>query len=88
MRFTSRPKVRLGERLSMLGLEYRFVTEFLQGSIKNRNDLLQKLLPAIKNFAKRQGTFFRRIERSHAIHWLPEPTLEAAMSVIRENAST
>ena len=76
------------ERLSTLGLEYRFVTDFLQGSIKNRNDLLQKLLPAIKNFAKRQGTFFRRIERSHTIHWLPEPTVEAALAVIREHAAS
>lgn len=75
------------ERLSMLGLEYRFVTEFLQGSIKNRNDLLQKLLSAIKNFAKRQGTFSRRIERSHPIHWLPEPMLESAMAVIRGHAA-
>ena len=75
------------ERLSMLGLEYRFVTDFLLGHTNNHNDLLQKLLPAIKNFAKRQGTFFRRIERSHPIHWLPEPTLESALAVIRERAA-
>ena len=54
------------ERLELLGLEYRFVAEFLQGKIQNRNDLYQKLRAAIVAYAKRQGTWFRRMEKRGA----------------------
>lgn len=76
------------DRLMSLGLEYRFVTEFVQGIIKNRNDLFQKLAPAIKNFAKRQETWFRRMEkRGTTIQWLDTPDCKLAMSVIREHTA-
>ncbi len=68
------------ERLRSLGLEYRFVTDYLEGAIKNRNDLFQKLNVAIRNFAKRQETWFRRMERNGAeIHWIAEANLEQAL---------
>lgn len=77
------------ERLELLGLEYRFVTEYLQGSIKNKNDLFQKLLPAIKNFAKRQATWFRRMEKKGIdIHWLDEPTIDSALEVVQKPSAT
>jgi tRNA dimethylallyltransferase len=77
------------ERLDTLGLEYRFVAQYLQGTINNQNDLFQKLLPAIKNFAKRQGTWFRRMEKKGVtIHWLAEPTIECAMAVINKNTQS
>jgi len=57
-------------RLDLFGLEYRFVARFLQGEL-NRNDLFQKLATAIQQFAKRQETWFRRMERQGVtIHWL------------------
>lgn len=56
--------------LEFYGLEYRFVAHFLQGKL-NRNDLFQKLNSAIHQFAKRQDTWFRRMERNGVhIHWL------------------
>ncbi len=56
--------------LDYYGLEYRYVAQFLQGML-NRNDLFQKLNSAIHQFAKRQETWFRRMERKGvAIHWL------------------
>lgn len=56
--------------LDFYGLEYRFVAQYLQGRL-NRNDLFQKLNSAIHQFAKRQDTWFRRMERRGvAIHWL------------------
>jgi tRNA dimethylallyltransferase len=56
--------------LEYYGLEYRFVAQHLQGQL-NRNDLFQKLNSAIHDFAKRQETWFRRMERQGvAIHWL------------------
>jgi tRNA dimethylallyltransferase len=58
------------EALEFYGLEYRFVAKFLKGEL-NRNDLFQKLNSAIHQFAKRQGTWFRRMERQGVlIHWV------------------
>jgi tRNA dimethylallyltransferase len=56
--------------LEYYGLEYRFIAQHLQGQL-NRNDMLQKLNSAIHQFAKRQETWFRRMERQGVdIHWL------------------
>jgi len=58
------------EALEYYGLEYRFVAKYLQGEL-NRNDMVQKLASAIGQFAKRQETWFRRMERQGvAIRWL------------------
>ena len=58
------------EKLEFYGLEYRLIAHHLQGKL-NRNDMLQKLRSAICKFAKRQETFFRRMEkRGIEIHWL------------------
>ncbi len=71
------------ERLELLGLEYRFVAQYLQGVILNRNDLFQKLNAAIAQFAKRQETWFRRMERNGAdIQWLHRGDLSEAMAAI------
>jgi tRNA dimethylallyltransferase len=73
------------QRLEQLGLEYRHVARYLRGKIKNENDLRQKLSGEIGRFAKRQETWFRRMEKKGAvIHWVPEGRLEAAMAVIQE----
>lgn len=58
------------ERLEFYGLEYRLIAQHLQGKL-SRNDMLQKLRSAIGQFAKRQETFFRRMEKNGVdIHWL------------------
>ena len=58
------------ETLDYFGLEYRFVAQYLQGMF-NRNDLFQKLNSAIHQFAKRQETWFRRMQRQGVdICWL------------------
>lgn len=58
------------QTLDYYGLEYRFVAQHLQGKL-NRNDLFQKLNSAIHQFAKRQETWFHRMQRQGvAIHWL------------------
>ena len=76
------------ERLRNLGLEYRYVTDFLEGCIKNRNDLRQKLAAAIANFAKRQLTWFRRMERNGAIiHWVDRANSDAARNVVDAHRS-
>jgi tRNA dimethylallyltransferase len=58
------------QTLEFYGLEYRFVAKFLKGEL-NKNDMFQKLNSAIHQFAKRQETWFRRMERQGIlIHWV------------------
>ncbi len=57
-------------QLEFYGLEYRLIAHYLQGHLR-RNDMVQKLRSAIGQFAKRQETFFRRMEKKGVvIHWL------------------
>jgi tRNA dimethylallyltransferase len=70
--------------LEFYGLEYRFIAQHLQG-VFNRNDMTQKLGSAIHQFAKRQETWFRRMEKQGMrIHWLDGTgdALGQAMQVI------
>ena len=72
------------ERLDYYGLEYRFVAAFLRGEL-NRNDLFQKLNAAIHDFAKRQETWFRRMEKNGVrICWVngAEDPLKQATEII------
>lgn len=48
------------EFLDKLGLEYRYLSRYLTGEIQNRDEMLSELALAIKRFAKRQMTWFRR----------------------------
>ncbi len=58
------------ERLDYYGLEYRYVGAYLRGDM-NKNDMFQRLNSAIHNFAKRQGNWFRRMERHGiGINWI------------------
>ncbi len=58
------------ETLEFYGLEYRFIARYLKGEL-NKNDMFQKLNSAIHDFAKRQETWFRRMERNGIrINWV------------------
>ena len=58
------------ERLMRYGLEYRFLALYLTGQI-SRDELFRGLETAIHQFAKRQMTWFRRMERQGVvIHWI------------------
>lgn len=58
------------ERLDYYGLEYRYVGAYLRGEM-DRNTMFQRLNSAIHNFAKRQGNWFRRMERHGIdINWI------------------
>jgi tRNA dimethylallyltransferase len=70
-------------RLRSLGLEYRHVSDYLGGVIKSKNDLTQKLASAICQYAKRQDTWFRRMERNGTeIHWIDRGDPHAAMGIV------
>ena len=53
--------------LVRLGLEYRYITQYLTGEIATKEEMVDELLKAIKRFAKRQMTWFRR---DQAMQWL------------------
>jgi len=58
------------ERLYYFGLEYRYIGLYLQG-ILDYQSMFQTLNTKIHQFAKRQETWFRRMERQGTvIHWL------------------
>lgn len=55
------------EFLLKLGLEYRFLTQYIEGEFADEEEMTQALSRAIKKFAKRQMTWFRRDPQ---IQWL------------------
>jgi len=76
------------EKLIYYGLEYKYITEYITGRY-SLEEMTGKLETAIHRFAKRQMTWFRRMERSGMkIHWLEgsislKENLETAMSLLR-----
>lgn len=57
------------EKLDSFGLEYRYVSRFLKGEI-GREEMVRLLEVRIGQFARRQMTWFRRMEkRGVKIHW-------------------
>lgn len=53
--------------LYRLGLEYRYIADYLDGKYSSFEEFYDHLSQAIKRFAKKQMTWFRR---DTAIHWL------------------
>ncbi len=71
------------------GLEYKFVTEYLTGQL-DFDTMQERLNTAIHQFAKRQMTWFRKMEREGIkINWIdgllpPEERLQEALQILRE----
>ncbi|GJM44371.1 MAG: tRNA dimethylallyltransferase 2 [Gemmatimonadota bacterium] len=62
------------DRLDRYGLEYRFVTRHLEG-VLTLDEMTRQLESQIYRFAKRQVTWFRRMERQGTrIHWINAET--------------
>lgn len=58
------------EQLTFYGLEYKYVTLYVCGAI-SYDDMFANLNTAIHQFAKRQMTWFRRMEKKGVnIHWI------------------
>jgi len=59
------------DRLDRFGLEYRFVSQYLRNQIPY-DEMKNRLNTAIHQFAKRQETWFRRMEKKGVvIRWIP-----------------
>lgn len=73
------------QRLIKLGLEYKFITEYLLGKY-SKDEMKEKLYYAICAFAKRQMTWFRKMEREGVkIFWLENPHTQSALELIKNN---
>lgn len=72
------------ENLIYYGLEYKYITEYITG-ILSYEQMLSGLEVAIHQFAKRQMTWFRGMERrGFSIHWL-DATLSTSEKLNRIN---
>ena len=71
------------------GLEYKFVTEYVVGKT-SYEEMFRQLEIAIHQFAKRQMTWFRGMERrGYTIHWIDaaqsmDEKVESIMSLMNE----
>lgn len=81
------------EDLIFYGLEYKYITQYLLGDL-TKDELFEKLEIAIHQFAKRQMTWFRKMEREGIkIHWLDghmsmNEKLERAKVILHRNKIT
>jgi len=58
------------EQLKFYGLEYKFLTQYVTGEI-SRDEMFKLLNTAIHQFAKRQMTWFRKMEKTgYKINWI------------------
>lgn len=72
------------EQLIYFGLEYKFITEYLLGLL-DKGTMITRLNTAIHQYAKRQMTWFRKMEREGLeIHWLAVEDMDGNVEKIRE----
>ena len=72
------------EKLEFFGLEYREVGRFLRGEC-TREAMRDTLLDRIRQFAKRQDIFFRKLEREgNPIYWVPEGSFPLAAELVKK----
>ena len=72
------------DKLNFFGLEYRYIGLYLKGAF-NFEEMFTKLNIAIHDFAKRQMTWFRKMEREGIkIHWIEEPLFSNATEVMKK----
>lgn len=70
------------DKMIFFGLEYKFIAKYLTGEL-NKNDMFQKLNSSIHSFAKRQMTWFRKMEKEGVvINWIDGPDFNKAKELI------
>ena len=69
-------------KLESLGLEYKYISLYLQKKL-NEEELEKKLETAIHRFAKRQMSWYKRMEkRGVKIHWIKNGNFQTALEII------
>lgn len=64
--------------LEGLGLEYRYILRYLTGELASEEELIEELGRAIKRFAKRQVSWFKKDKDVHWLDMTADPVAEAA----------
>jgi len=78
------------ESVEYFGLEYKFISWYIMGKITNE-EMFSQLNTAIHQFAKRQMTWFRRMQRNgFEIHWIDGYTpmdekIDQAITYLKRN---
>ena len=73
------------EKLNFFGLEYKFIGMYLNNEL-TYNDMYQKLNSAIHAFAKRQMTWFRKMEKEGIkINWIIGADILMASEIVEQN---
>jgi tRNA dimethylallyltransferase len=67
------------KRMYSLGLEYRFLAEYLQKKI-SKSELIERIYKENRNYAKRQMTWFKG---NKDIHWFTPPLSSTDLSTIQ-----
>ncbi|MBL7103054.1 MAG: tRNA (adenosine(37)-N6)-dimethylallyltransferase MiaA [Bacteroidales bacterium] len=76
------------EQLKFYGLEYKYLTQYVTGEISYR-EMFRLLNTAINQFAKRQMTWFRKMEKEgHKINWIDgnlsmKEKIKSALEIIK-----
>ncbi len=72
------------ERLEYFGLEYKFAGKYLKSEL-TKNDMIQKLLNAINDYAKKQITGITKLEKNGVhVNWVAPEDIAAARKLIEE----
>ena len=70
-------------RLESIGLEYKFVSQYLD-KIYTKDEFILKLTTGIQQFAKRQLSWFRRMERRKLkIHWVDNADFNTSCKLLK-----
>lgn len=72
-------------KLLFFGLEYKFIAKYISGEL-SYDEMFNQLNSGIHNFAKRQMTWFRKMEKEGiTINWIEGADYHAAVNIIERN---
>ena len=72
------------KRMEELGLEYRYISEYLQKKI-NKNEMIEKLNIEINKYAKRQITWFKKDKDIVWLDALSKSNISKVISLLRKD---
>jgi tRNA dimethylallyltransferase len=73
------------ERLDFFGMEYKFAVKYLRSEL-TKNDMIQKLINSINDYAKKQITGINKLERNGiAVNWVPPEDIAKVKAVLIES---
>ncbi|MCC6637938.1 MAG: tRNA (adenosine(37)-N6)-dimethylallyltransferase MiaA [Ignavibacteriaceae bacterium] len=73
------------ERLDYFGLEYKFAGRYLRSEL-SKNDMIQRLVNAINEYAKKQLTGISKLERNGIeVNWIPPEEISTVKDLLEES---